>query len=62
MLVASGVHPKAVQYYMGWKDARMVDRYTHPVAEIMNETAEAMERALTGPRAKKEGQREALKQ
>lgn len=62
MLVASGVHPKAVQYYMGWKDSRMVDRYTHPVAEIMNETAAAMERALTAPGTKKEGQREALKQ
>jgi integrase len=35
MLIAAGVNPKAVQHFMGWKDSRMVDRYTHAVAEVM---------------------------
>jgi integrase len=51
MLIAAGVNPKAVQHFMGWKDSRMVDRYTHAVAEVMTETAEAMERALSAPRS-----------
>jgi integrase len=51
MLIAAGVNPKAVQHFMGWKDSRMVDRYTHAVAEVMSETAEAMERALSAPKA-----------
>lgn len=50
MLIAAGVSPKAVQYFMGWKDSRMVDRYTHPVVEVMNETAQALERALSQPK------------
>jgi len=53
MLIAAGVNPKAVQHFMGWKDSRMVDRYTHAVAEVMSETAEAMERALSAPRSEK---------
>lgn len=51
MLHAAGVSPKAIQYFMGWKDSQMVDRYTHPVAEVMNETAQAMEQALSLPKA-----------
>lgn len=51
MLIAAGVNPKAVQHFMGWKDSRMVDRYTHAVAEMMNETAKPMERVLCEPKA-----------
>jgi hypothetical protein len=31
----------------------MVDRYTHAVAEVMTETAEAIERALSAPKPRK---------
>jgi len=53
MLIAAGVNAKAVQYFMAWEDSRMVDRYAHPVAEIVNETAQAMERALSLPKDRK---------
>lgn len=49
LLVAQGVHIRAVQEILGHSDVRTAEGYTHVASEIARDAAARMGRALGGP-------------